>query len=418
MSQNTTLRSFSCFLFASGAVALIFGATGCPAIPDTGPLPGIVPTDQTFYIGSDACSACHANVADSFARHGHAQALKRVNDGPPVYPDGQGVPTPPAGFNWNDISYVAGGYQKSARFVDLDGFVLTDGRIGANSQYNPAVPAIGVTAAGFAPYLPAQIAPLPFEFDEFRRITTGPRAFNAADGQRQDNRPGIQGTWAQAAVTCEACHGPGSRHIPEPQAGNIELNAGSSSCTQCHANPGGSEAIAVTDGLIDGYQQVAEVAASPHAGFACTFCHDPHTSANLDPAGIRNNCTACHPGTNMALHEGLVYRRGDYVEPVTCQSCHMPYLVRTGQSNDLVLSNGRTVRLGDTRSHIFRLDPGAQSEASMFASNGTEISRDADGQSAVSTCFVCQRCHNGLGNAFAFPASQGCAFGSGIHGSQ
>jgi hypothetical protein len=174
----------------------------------------------------------------------------------------------------------------------------------------------------------------------------------------------------------------------------------------------------VTNSLIDGFQQVTELSASPHEGFSCTVCHDPHTSANFDPANaIRNDCTVCHSSMTMALHEGFVYQRGDYSEPVTCRSCHMPYIVRTANSNDLALTNGRTVRLGDTRSHIFLLNPDAQSDTNMFASNGTEIARDADGQASISTCFVCQRCHNGFGNAFAFPPAEGCSFGSGIHGS-
>jgi hypothetical protein len=387
---------------------------GCPE--NEGLPPGIVPTDQTNYIGSAACSSCHASVASSFSTHGHSQALKAVLDGGPTYPSGAaGVPAPPVGFDWPQISYVIGGYEKAARFVDINGYVITDGTAGTNTQYNQAIPAIGL-AAGFVPFMPAQATPLPYAFDDFSRRTTGPLSLADNGNRRQDNRPGIEGTWAQPGVQCEACHGPGSMHVPNPSAGNIQLDADSASCARCHAGSAGATTVTASDGLLGGFQQTTELAVSPHAGFSCTVCHDPHTSAILSPStGIRNACQVCHPTTDMAVHQGKVYQRGSYSEPVTCVSCHMPYVVQTLSSNDLALTNGRTVRLGDTRSHVFILNTTPTGQTDMFTAGGTQLAVDAEGRASISTCYVCQRCHNGLGNAFAFPPSEGCAFGGGIH---
>lgn len=396
--------------FAS-VLLVIFGLlAGCPA-DDTWP-PGVVPPTEAYYVGSSACSACHANIAALHFQTGHSQALKPVLSGRPDYPgSAPGVPAPPAGYAWTDIAYAIGGYKLPAQFVDTQGFLLT----GAGAQYNVPIPAIRLEA-GFVPFRASEAGPVPFEYDDFHRLTTGAVSLIDSGGERKDNRPGINGLWAEAGVQCEACHGPGSLHVPNPSAGNIVLDAGSTLCASCHSHDPESPQIAASGGLIEGFQQSAELAASPHAGFSCTFCHNPHASAEFDPANaIRNGCQACHPNVDMALHAGAVFVQGDYVEPVTCASCHMPYAVKTRADKTIQLTNGETTLLGDTQSHVFRLDPSDTSLNDMFADGGTVVARDAAGRASVSTCFVCQRCHNGLGNAFAFPPNQGCAFGEDIH---
>lgn len=382
---------------------------GCPAEE---PPFGIVPPDEAFHVGAQACSACHANIASLHSRTAHAHAFSAVFSQPPVFPaPAPGVPQPPPGLEWQDIAYVIGGYGKAARFVDTQGFQVT----GPRAQYNLAVPQI-LLEAGFVPYLPAAGGPVPLAFEDFARLTTGAAPLADSGGRRQDNRPGIEGTWAEDGIQCEACHGPGSLHVPNPTAGNIILDGTSGSCARCHADPARPEAIATGGGLIEGFQQSAEVAVSPHASFSCSVCHDPHASPQYDrSAAIRNRCQACHPKTSMALHAGLVYVVDDYVEEVTCESCHMPFAVRTRWQNVIELTNGTTALLGDTRSHIMALDPTFEGLIRMFDQSGDAVAGDEGARARLSTCYVCLRCHNGLGNAFAFPAAEGCAFGAGIH---
>lgn len=382
---------------------------GCPAAE---PPFGVVPPDEEFYVSANACAACHANIAAQHARSAHAQALRPVLSQPPIYPaPAPGVPAPPAGQEWRDIAYVIGGYAKAARFVDTQGFVTT----GPGAQYDIPRPEV-LLGAGYVPFLPDAAGPVGFEFDDFFRLTTGGRSFADNGGRRQDNRPGIGGTFAEPGVQCEACHGPGGLHVPSPAAGNIILDGTSTSCAACHTNQTRPGAILAGGGLIQGFQQSEEVAASPHARFACNVCHNPHGSTTYDPANaIRNECRACHANMDMGLHENLVYVQGDYVEPVTCVSCHMPYAVSTRSASTFELSNMTTATLGDTRSHIMTLDPTPAGLAAMFAEGGAVIAQDAAGRASISTCYVCLRCHNGLGNAFAFPAAEGCAFGADIH---
>lgn len=376
-------------------------AAGCPRPGDgTGPPVFNNTTDPTnggaAYIGASACSACHAGLADVASRHGHAHALSRVLGAAPTFPaeaTRAGVPDPPPGRTWNDISYVIGGYLHRARFVGADGFVLTDGTAGAPTQWNLEFAATG-TPAGFVPFEPDRTAPLPLDFATFRRVTTGPQPQDPARPLFQDGRPGIRGTWVEPGVQCEACHGPGSAHAADPGARDLFVDPTPATCAGCHLAGDDPAAILAADGYIRGDTQYAELRASGgHADFHCTFCHDPHASTVYDRSrGIRNACTACHAGMTMAGHRGAVFVRGDYVEPVGCESCHMPFAGRSGAAaGPAVVGTGG--RMGDVRSHIFRIDTRPVAYPALFSADGRRVRTDAAGRAAVTLDFVCLRCH-------------------------
>lgn len=104
-------------------LGIVLFAAGC------GVLPSPSPTGETAgpaeYLGTATCSSCHSSIRTSHQHHGHAQALKRIEGAPPVYPSidtNAGVPLPPADFDWADISHVIGGYVKAANFVDIRRF--------------------------------------------------------------------------------------------------------------------------------------------------------------------------------------------------------------------------------------------------------------------------------------------------------
>lgn len=361
-------------------------------------------TDPTnggaHFVGSKACGACHPSIAEQQAIHGHANMLSQITDGPPSFPpqDGPaGVPSPPEGFSWSEISYVLGGYSKAARFIDKDGYLLTTGLTGKHTQWLLNMPASGITPQ-FAPYLPSATAPTPYDFGCFQCHTTGPAPQDPTNPMSQENRPGLVGTWHEAGVHCEACHGPGSNHLPNPAARHNFVDAtGAQTCGHCHANPGdaGSGDILAEGGFITHHQQWLELKASGgHAGFACTFCHNPHASTRYDRAnGIRNGCTACHDDQNMALHKGKVFRRGDYEEPLTCESCHMPFAVSTA-SQASAATVGPLARVADTRAHIFRIGTTDGDYSTFFSSDGSRVVRDGQGRAALTVDFVCLRCHD------------------------
>jgi len=375
--------------------------------------------DGAAYIGSAACGACHAEVAERAAAHGHAHALKAVLGAAPRYAEAgsrAGVPNPPNGRAWSDISYVIGGYLHGAFFVDRDGFRLTDGVAGVNTQWNLDFPPNGTTA-GFAPYLPAQVDPLPYRFECFRCHVVGPQPQDPARPLSQDGRPGILGTWAEPGVMCEACHGPGSKHAPNPWARQMFVDSTNNTCARCHLEGDDPDAIVVIDGYISGNTQVAELRASGgHARFTCGVCHDMHASTTYDrERGLRNDCTACHGEMNLAYHEGFRYINGDYREDLTCLSCHMPFTGRSSSVGGPGMAGVLGGRIGDVRGHLFRIDTERSTIAGMFTEGGTRVAKDATGRAAVTVDFACLRCHNGTGSAFIISATGAMTIARDMH---
>lgn len=397
-------RVSACQVLGLVAVALCAGGLDCNTDGNSVELPFYNNTNDptnggATYVGSAACSACHSNIAERAATHGHRSALSMIQGTAPTFPPGAanaGVPAPPDGFSWNDISYVVGGHTKGANFVDDDGYLLSTGLTSTETQWNLLHPANG-TDPGFAEYEPDATEPLPFDYSCFRCHATG----SMRGDQFQDGRPGIAGTWAEPGVQCEACHGPGSNHIPNTGRRDMFVDPeGVNSCNQCHARSTGEgeRTIVADDGFVAGWQQRSELLASGgHADFKCTICHDPHASTVYDSdRGIRNRCTACHDDMNMALHEGKVFSRGDFTETLLCESCHMPYATRTASSASAAVV-GDAARMGDTRTHIFRIKTDQLDADAFFNSDGTQVALDDAGLAAVTVDFVCLRCHNGNG---------------------
>jgi hypothetical protein len=360
-----------------------------------------------------ACQACHADFRSSHGLHGHSQALKVLDGTRPLYPadaSRAGVPDPPPGFGWSDLRLAIGGYTKSASLVSSEGYLLTDELGGPPVQY--ILPfLVSQAPAGFLPANVIPVAATPYQYDCFRCHVTGPQSLAENGGRRQENRPGIEGTWMEPGVQCEACHGPGSVHVANPSAGHLTVDSSSSFCGQCHGDPADPQPLPAADGFIVGNRQWSEVLASPHADFACNYCHNPHTSAIYDPVnGLRNDCTSCHTTANMARHQNKVFVQGDYVEVLSCQSCHMPPAARNGSA-----TVSGTTRIGDTRVHLMYVDVTVRDYQSMFTPDGGEVVRDGLGKAAVTVDLVCLRCHNGLGSAFTLDLRGAAAIAEGIH---
>ena len=230
---------------------------------------------------------------------------------------------------------------------------------------------------------------------------------------------------ADAGVDCESCHGPGSGHFTTADSAvQIDISRifidpdGAQTCNACHtrSTADASDVILAADGFILAQQQATELTASGgHATFNCGYCHEPHGSVTHDLAGaIRNDCTVCHTVQTMAGHGGDVFVSGDYTEALRCESCHMPFATRAASNAgaDVV---GVAGRMGDTRTHIFRIDTAPQDYTAFLSADGTQVNRDTEGRAAVTVDFVCLRCHNGLGNVFNLSVARAAEIAGRIH---
>lgn len=329
-----------------------------------------------------------------------------------------GVPNPPEGFDWDDVSYVIGGYTKKARFIDQDGYILITGLLGIPTQWNLAFPPNG-TQAGFVNYESERMTQKPYDYSCFVCHTTGPLPLDEDFPVFQEDRPGFAGTWEEPGVRCEACHGPGSRHAANPPARDLYVDTGSTTCAECHNRPFNADGtvIQASGGYIQHHEQYPELVASGgHADFNCTTCHEPHVSVLYDRANaLKQECTDCHDNADMAGHEGATFVRGDYTEEVSCDSCHMPYATRSGSTATAAVV-GDSGRMGDTKTHIFRINPANVNYTGMFSEDLSQVVHDAEGRSAVTLDFVCLRCHNGIGNAFALTVQGASGIAPGLHG--
>ncbi|MFA5865584.1 MAG: cytochrome c3 family protein [Phycisphaerae bacterium] len=405
-----------------GCVIVLLSSSGCQ------PPPADVffernTTDPTnkgaSYIGSGACQACHPTIGAQHTIHGHSQILKKLASGSPSYaPEGihAGVPNPPVGATWSNLTYVIGGYIRKANFINSQGYIMTDGVDKVNTQWNLDFPPNG-TVAGWGAYEHSATIPKSYSYNCFFCHMTGPN-----QNGHQDSLSGVGGTFSESGVQCENCHGPGSNHVPNPPA-NIYINSESTACGTCHSRGVSSEisglaekdVILAQGGFIQNHEQYQELLASPHANIRCVTCHDPHISTVYESdQAIINTCQSCHPDKNIPLHDGTVFVRGDYVEKVTCVSCHMPYATRSATSAPpaVVGLNGQQ---GDIKTHIWFINTDQVNYTAMFSADGSTVLKDANGHGAVTLDFVCLRCHSDVGSAFKLTIKSAADIALGMH---
>ncbi len=345
-----------------------FGPQG--PVGETGPAGPTGPSGAE-YIGSDKCGNCHSKTYETFMKSGHPWKLNPVVDGkPPQYPFTK-VTNPPEGYTWNDISYIIGGYNWKARFIDQNGYIITD-KPGATvsdttylNQYNFANDAVG-KKADWVTYHPGEEK---LKYDCGACHTTGYRPSGHQDGME-----GIVGQWAAPGVQCEACHGPGSLHADNPYGIALKIDRDPEACGKCHRR-GDVTAVDAKGGFIEHHEQYEELYQSKHITLDCVTCHDPHTGViqlrqeNL-PA-TRTECANCH------FKEAQNQKNPDHDGYVDCVDCHMPRLVKSAWGDAAKFT-------GDIRSHEMAIDP---TQVGQFSDDGKTS------KSQIALDFACKQCH-------------------------
>ncbi|MBT7289827.1 MAG: hypothetical protein HN837_04985, partial [Chloroflexi bacterium] len=343
------------------------------------------------YVGSDTCAACHADQAALFEKSGHGYKLNKVVDGvAPTYPFTEITALPVVDgvqLTWDDISYVIGGYNWKARFIDLDGYIYT-GIAGDTTQYNFANPVVG-NDIGFVAYHAGEQKP----YSCGPCHTTG---YNP-DGH-QDDLPGMVGTWAEDGIGCEECHGPGSNHAASPYGVALKIDRDSEACGDCHLR-GSDTAIDAKGGFIKHHEQYEEIFQSGHLALDCVDCHDPHAGViqgrqpESTVATVNVSCENCH--FNEAENQASDAMKAE----VECIDCHMPRIVKSAVGDAAAYT-------GDIRTHLFAINPAATSQFTD------------DGKYAISQIgldFGCKSCHRTDGESFEISDAGLVAEATGYH---
>jgi Cytochrome c554 and c-prime len=143
-------------------------------------------------------------------------------------------------------------------------------------------------------------------------------------------------------ITCEACHGPGARHIQAIKLGQVAkaatlilnpalLNPADSVefCGACHRTSVDAALTGIT-GIFTLRFPVHRLERSRcwgvgDARLTCPACHDPHRPLVRDAASYDSRCLSCHLFTGDAKssldHPGVACRAG---QTTACVTCHMP----------------------------------------------------------------------------------------------
>jgi len=324
------------------------------------------------YVGSKTCGGCHPDTYDVFMQSGHPWQLTPVVDGqPPEYPFTE-LTQPPDGYTWDDISYVVGGFNLKARFLNQEGYIITDapntsGDSNYLNQYNFANRLLGKSAE-FVPYHAGE-ADLPYDCGSCHTTGYNPQG-------NQDELPGIVGTWAAPGVQCEECHGPGSLHIQNPQMVAMRINRDAEACESCH-QPDDLSTIEVVDGLISHQYTYGHLPSGKHEVIDCVVCHDPHSGVvqhlKANEAPTQKACKDCHyqeaANQKNPSHNNL---------QLACVQCHMPDLISSAWGDSAKFS-------GDLPSHRMAIDP---SLISQIDENGDLVPQ-------ITLDTACRHCHYG-----------------------
>lgn len=362
----------------------------------------LMPIEQLLsqtYAGSSACETCHSSKHTDWITSGHPYKIQKLQNGQgPQYPAGlsstknigpfvtytiqPGIPQPPKGYTWQTVGFVMGGYHSNARFLDTLGYRI----LGDSCQYN-------IPTNKWVKYEQINPGTGPYLYSCYKCHTTGASPSKTPEFEPY---PGIEGSWAESGVGCEACHGPGSEHLGNPVNVNMPTDV-YATCNNCHARDRGTsftwnyrvewQKFTVNSeptGFIRHREQGDMMFASKHhnANMTCATCHDPHKSVYYELGGLKASitCETCHQNHEIAGHGP---------DKATCTDCHMPNAARNGDH--------LTKYVSEQSAHFWKIitDPITmfQNVDTTIASGKFFINVDQNGFSGLTLDYTCLQCH-------------------------
>lgn len=354
--------------------------------------------DNSFaqnYVGSSSCQNCHSGKHTDWKKSGHPYKIQKLQNGQgPQYPAGltstknfgpfvsytiqPGVPMPPKGYTWNTVGFVMGGFHSNARFLDTLGFLI----LGDTAQYN-------IPTDRWVRYVQSTPGTQIYSYSCYKCHTTGP---SPTKTPAFDPYPGIEGSWFEAGVGCEACHGPASNHVNNPS--NHPPKEGYETCNACHARDRTDTNKKVewlpttyqniSTGFIRHREQGDMMFASKHhlAGMTCASCHEPHKSVYYELGGLKASaaCENCHQNHIIPGHGP---------DKATCTDCHMPNAARNGDHI--------TQYVSEQSAHFWKIltQPITMFDNldTTFVAGKKYIKVDGNGFSGLTLDYTCLQCH-------------------------
>jgi tetratricopeptide (TPR) repeat protein len=342
--------------------------------------PRTEPAAEARFVGSERCRACHPKAYDGWKSSNHAKAMQAARDGT-VLGDFGGASFQHRGKAWR---FFRQGEKYMVHAEGPDG-AMRDYEVAYTfgveplQQYLVAFPGGRLQALSAAwdtrakrwfHVNPGPDAP-PGDWLHWTRPGQGWNAMCAdchstAVRKRYDpEKDEYQTTWSEIMVGCEACHGPGSRHVAwadQPSTGrppveNAALVTRTSRlaapalvalCAPCHARraqfadqgiPGGelldrylpallAPGTFHPDGQIldEDFEWHSFTQSKMHAnGVGCGDCHDVHSGERRAEGNAL--CTRCHRADTYDAKTHHFHQRewkGKPSEGAACVSCHMP----------------------------------------------------------------------------------------------
>jgi len=360
---------------------------------------------QSSYAGSASCKTCHSTIHDNWKLSGHPYKIQKLQGGNgPVYPVltaqktvgnvvnyelKSGVPAAPESLLWSQIGFVLGGYHSNARFLDTAGYII----YGNKRQYN-------LSTSKWVSYTSGTATKGTYSYGCYRCHTTGAQKIKTAEFQMY---PGIEGSWAEAGVGCEGCHGPSLAHTTNPAT--KPPKEGLNTCNGCHARDRNDSintfpwnnrvewqprtVNSVSTGFIRHREQGDMMLASKHSGLTCVTCHDPHKGVYFNQGGIKSTttCQSCHANKNITGHESAVTK-------AECTDCHMPFAARNGDQLTPYISEQSThfwKIITDSITMFNNLEDIASTSVPPVTYKF--IKKDVNGKSGLTLDYTCLQCH-------------------------
>lgn len=316
------------------------------------------PADLKEFAGNAACAKCHSRITASQETTPMARTLMRAADAQVLH-------------GRNDLSFRNGKYlyqimtkDAAPQLTVTDGehtmvadlvWAFGTGKLGQsylflrdgnyresrvtyfnslqNLNFTP-------TRALLSPHDLTEAASRPVDASEVLRCF-GCHSLGANAGEQLDTSKATMG------LACEACHGPGLKHVQAMEASQLQQGIGDEEGRKLIFNPGrlspgdivdfcGSCHVTWWDIKLTHVVGIANVRAQPYrlmsskcwgngdARLTCITCHNPHEPLSNDAASYDSKCLACHvasPTTKPTKdHPGAACP----VATKECTNCHMP----------------------------------------------------------------------------------------------